>query len=68
MTFTMTIKMDNSAFCGTDQSDGESRDGYELAKILRRCAGMVDGETIKAGWSQPFMDSNGNRVGRAEIE
>ena len=66
MTFKLSIECDNSAFSegGTDVPDP----GPEIASILRKLARKVefdmdreDGETFR------LMDSNGNKVGTAEL-
>lgn len=65
MVFTLTIKMDNSAFCGI--GDGK-RDGSELARILKRLAAEIGDAELTEGDDWQLYDLNGNRVGKAEVE
>lgn len=56
MEFVLRIKMDNSAFSGTN--------GTELAHILRRVANVVQDEHIEPDEvSGPLTDTNGNYTG-----
>lgn len=62
--FTMTVEMDNAAFEG----DGC---GPELARVLLRVAGVVEGLLLRDAAGRPVTgyvaDINGNRVGSWEI-
>ena len=52
------IKTDNAAF--------EDYTGSEVARILRELADNVDGESRIT--PQPLKDSNGNTVGKVEVD
>ena len=56
---TLRIKTDNEAF----QGDA----GTEIARILRRLAGDLDGRDILPGETFTLRDINGNRVGAASV-
>jgi len=55
MKLTIEIEMDNAAF------EGDA--GVEAMRILRKL--QIDG--TDPNWSKTLMDTNGNKVGRAEI-
>jgi len=61
--FTLTIRTDNAAFV---DPDGAPAPGYELATILRRLAGQL--ENASDGDHGTVRDSNGNTVGKWELE
>lgn len=60
MRLTITIDMDNGAFC--------EREGHETARILRECATFVDGHAALLPTSYMLRDVNGNRVGGLVIK
>lgn len=61
MTFTLKIKMDNSAF--------EYDNSLEVARIIKECAERIDGHpNFSPGHSQPLYDVNGNEVGDFVVE
>lgn len=59
-TFKLTIETDNAAF-------GEMPE-MEIARILRRTAGQLDGQGRDFWRGQKLFDSNGNDVGQAALE
>lgn len=59
MKATITIKMDNAAFC----NDDHGADGRELARILRRLADNVADDEQRCGDHRSLFDVNGNHVG-----
>lgn len=59
MELTLIINIENSAF--------EDANGTELAVILRKLADRADGSQLD-GVSWTVMDSNGNKVGKLEID
>ena len=63
MKATIVIDMDNDAFAGADC-------GHELARILYKLSERVGGHNEAALKDTIFkiLDSNGNKVGRLEIE
>ena len=60
MKATITVNMDNAAF--------EPDNGQELARILRRLAGWIEGvRRVSPDESQGLRDVNGNTVGQFTI-
>lgn len=66
--FILSIATDNAAFNDPDdpKNSGVAR-GMEVARILRRLAAAVEGDSLDKGDSYPLMDVNGNRVGNARL-
>lgn len=60
MTVKITIDCDNAAF--------EDYPGTEVAAILRKIAKTLCGNPIDSSDDCNLMDSNGNTVGRMEVE
>lgn len=61
MKFTLTIEMDNAAFCANEGDDDSGAAGQELDRILRVIGcDVVDG--VEVGDSGHARDYNGNRV------
>lgn len=67
MEFLISITTDNAAF--EVEGAEECADGQEVARILRKLADEVQkrGE-VDRGHSWTLMDSNGNKVGLAEVQ
>ena len=59
MNITITLNTDNAAF--------EDDPGAEVARILKRLAGELEGVTLDAGDYAKLLDSNGNTVGRYAV-
>lgn len=59
MKLEIEIQMDNAAF--------EDNSGSEAARILRKLADRIDGESCTHGDVTPLIDLNGNRVGKATV-
>ena len=59
MKLTISITMDNAAF--------EVPNGDELARVLHKLAKRLEGFQWGAPSSFALVDSNGNKVGEAEI-
>lgn len=61
MTITITIQCDNAAF-----DDGHA--GAEVARILRKLAARVDGDSLSDYCGSSLHDINGNKVGAVDVE
>lgn len=63
MKFKLEITMDNAAFVDSD----ETPTGFELARILRKIAGDVNGAYIETTYGTAVQDLNGTTVGKYTI-
>ena len=60
MKFTLTLDTDNAAF--------EDDRGQEIARILKQTAQRMTRMAGATGFSFPIRDTNGNTVGRADLQ
>ena len=68
MKFKLSMDCDNAAFLEDDlPEEAPSQPGPEIARILKRLAVKVDNSCDPDGDSWALMDTNGNRVGKAEL-
>lgn len=63
MKFTLKFNMDNAAFGDFD----DVKESQEVSSILRKLANTIGGHSLEVGDSYPIMDSNGNKIGTAEV-
>lgn len=62
--FTLTIKTGNAAFAGENGESDDYARNREIARILRQAAKWLEDGAEK----NTLRDSNGNTVGKFEIE
>lgn len=64
MRLTLTIDLDNTAFDDGMDTATPTREGDEIARILRNAAADIAGTSVQAGDSDNLRDHNGNKVGK----
>ncbi len=71
MKLTITMELDNAAFCDQDDGAGgvqdNERNGDAVADVLRKLACGYGGVWLTAGDTETVRDTNGNRIGEATV-